>query len=103
MFNIQCSMFNVQKEFSHKGAKKTGKEMNEMREYVDDTAHIVKVSAGISGGKFWMACRVKPSGALQRVKSKFLPVRNKREEAQADLDRYAEERGWPLIAEGVTA
>ena len=68
-----------------------------MREYIDEEANIVKVSDGISGGKFWMTCRVKPSGALQRVKSKFLPIRNKREEAQADLDVYAEERGWTLI------
>lgn len=74
-----------------------------MREYIDEEAHIVKVSDGISGGKFWMTCRVKPSGALQRVKSKFLPVRIKREEAQADLDVYAEERGWPLIEEGIPA
>ena len=65
-----------------------------MTEYIDDMGRTVLVSSGISGGKWWMACRVKKSGALQRIKSKKLPERETREEAQADLDAYAAQMGW---------
>lgn len=70
-----------------------------MAEYIDEKGCLVKVSSGISGGKAWMSCRVKPSGSLQRVKSKKLPERDTEKEAQEDLDRYAGERGWPLVAD----
>lgn len=33
------------------------------------------------------------NGTTRRVKSKWLPLRETREEAQGDLDRYAEGRG----------
>lgn len=70
-------------------------------EYIDDMGKLVKVSSGISGGKVWMTCRVKKSGALQRIKSKLLPERNTQAEAEEDLDRYAEKMGWPLIEEAI--
>lgn len=73
-----------------------------MAEYIDDNGCVVKVSSGISGGKAWMSCRVKPSGSLQRVKSKRLSERETKEEAQEDLDRYAEDRGWLFAEEGIT-
>lgn len=44
---------------------------------------------GISRGKWWATYRVKPSGALQRVKSKVLPLQSSREEAEIDLVVYA--------------
>ena len=65
-----------------------------MTNYIDDMGKLVVVSSGISDGKAFMACRVKKSGALQRIKSKFLPIRNKRREAQADLDAYAAQMCW---------
>lgn len=44
-----------------------------------------------------MSFRVKKSGSLQRVKSKLLPERDSKEEAQKDLDRYAAKLGWNVI------
>jgi hypothetical protein len=70
--------------------------MNEYRAYTDDQGCTVKVSSGISGGKVWMTCRVKPSGSLQRIKSKFLPDRPTRDAAQKDLDSYAFVKGWRI-------
>ena len=63
-------------------------------EYLDHNGRRIKVSCGISGGKNWMTCRVKKSGSLQRMKSKFLPERLTREEAQDDLDSYAHQVNW---------
>lgn len=63
-----------------------------MTEYVDDKGSVVMVSQGI--GEAWMTCRVKKSGSLQRVKSKFLPERESEEEAQRDLDTYAAMMRW---------
>lgn len=68
-----------------------------MAKYIDENGCLVKVSSGISDGKAWMSCRVKPSGSRQRVKSKKLPERDTEKEAQEDLDRYVGERGWPLV------
>lgn len=65
-----------------------------MANYIDDMGKLVVVSSGISDGNAFMACRVKKSGALQRIKSKFLPIRDKRKEAQEDLDAYAAQMGW---------
>ncbi len=62
---------------------------NKPTKYLCDKGCIIKVSPGITGGTQWMTCRVKPSGSLQRVKSKYLPLRSTREEAQRDLDAYA--------------
>ncbi len=70
-----------------------------MTEYIDDMGRSVVVSSGISGGESYMACRVKKSGALQRIKSKRLPLRDTRREAQEDLDLYAAEMGWPRVTE----
>lgn len=72
-----------------------------MTEYINEKGQILKVSSGISSGEHWMTYRVKNSGSLQRVKSKFLPMRATKQEAQEDLDRYAEERGLPLIEEAI--
>ena len=68
--------------------------MAEYTEYLDHNGQRIKVSSGISGGKYWITCRVKKSGSLQRVKSKFLPERLTREDAQDDLDRYANQANW---------
>ena len=68
-----------------------------MTKYIDDMGKLVVVSSGISGGETFMACRVRKSGALHRIKSKKLPLRNTRKAAQEDLDRYAEEMRWPMV------
>jgi len=55
---------------------------------------IFGVDCGI-GGKPWFTYREKNGcGFGNRVKSPALPVRPTREEAQADLDAYAEKKGW---------
>ena len=48
------------------------------------------VTAGISGGGCWFTARRGHSGALHRVKSPYLPLRDTRADAQVDLDAYAE-------------
>ncbi len=69
-----------------------------MRQSLEDQKHIVLVSAGISGTmgqpQYWAAYRRKPNGSLQRIKTTFLPIRKTREAAQADLDAYADKKGW---------
>lgn len=66
-----------------------------MTEYLDHNGRVVMVSQGI--GELWMTCRVKKSGSLQRVKSKFLPERATEEDAQDDLDAYAHQANWRLL------
>jgi len=68
--------------------------------YRDFQDRILFVSDGISHGTTWMTVYQKPSGALKRVVSKFLPLRKTREEAQADLDRFAKARGLERKGEG---
>lgn len=64
-------------------------------EYLDENANLVFVSSGISGGKVWMTVRQKPSQkGTHRIKTKYLPIRHSMDEAQADLDTYAEKKGW---------
>jgi len=65
--------------------------------YRDMKSRIIFVSDGISDGRHWGTFHRKPSGALARIKSKFLPMRDIREDAQADLDRYAIARKYPII------
>lgn len=66
------------------------------RRYSDFQGRVLYVSPGLTNGSTWMTVYAKPNGSLKRVKSKWLPLRETREEAQADLDRYAEERGLPV-------
>ncbi len=72
-------------------------------QYIDDMGKLVKVSSGISGDKWWAAFRVKKSGALQRIKSKYLPERDSPLAAQADLHHYAQKMGWPIYNPGEMA
>lgn len=71
--------------------------------YFDDHDRLVLISVGISGNGSparWASYRRKtPTRSLQRIKSKFLPLRSTPEEAQADLDAYAKRKGWRGIEE----
>lgn len=67
--------------------------MSRGRCYRDFQNRVLFVSPGLTNGTTWMTCYQRPSGGLRRVKSKFLPLRQTREQAQADLDRWAKERG----------
>lgn len=49
------------------------------------------VHDGISNGRSWGTYRRMPTGSLERVVSARLPLRDTREEAEADLRRYLEE------------
>ena len=64
--------------------------------YQDDQHRPVFVHTGISGGDtvYWASYRRKPTGNLQRIKTKFLPLREDKKTAQADLDRYAKKKKW---------
>jgi len=47
------------------------------------------VSQGIgSGTDLWMTFTRRPSGSLRRVSSPYLPMRETREEAERDLDKW---------------
>lgn len=65
--------------------------------YRDFLGRVLYVSPALTNGTTWMTVYSKENGSLKRVKSKWLPLRVTRGEAQADLDRYAEERGIPAI------
>ena len=66
--------------------------------YVDDNDCKVFVCYGISAGTDWMTVRQKGRNGTHRVKAPALPIRHTPEEAQADLDRYAAEKGWEAIS-----
>lgn len=59
---------------------------------------IAEVTSGISGGEKWMAIwRNAGSKGTHRLRSKDLPVRDKKEEAEKDLAEYANKKGWPIV------
>ena len=63
--------------------------------YRDDSGSLVFVSSGISGGTVWMTVRQKkPHAGTHRIASPRLPLRAAPEEAQRDLDAYAQAKGW---------
>lgn len=69
------------------------------KQYVDEKGRLIFVRAGLGGDTFMaMYQDVGKWGAFgaHRLVSKELPVRNTLEEAQADLDAYAEKKGWKL-------
>lgn len=54
------------------------------------------VAAGLGGDTYGTFYR-KPNGSLKRITSSNLPMRDLPENAQADLDAYAEKRGLKLV------
>lgn len=63
--------------------------------YVDEEGREVFVSDGIAAGRYYGSYRRKPNGiSIKRIKTRFLPLRKRREEAQADLNAYAQRKGW---------
>lgn len=64
--------------------------------YVDNMGREVFVAAGIGGVTFGTFCR-RPSGAIKRVRSSKLPMRQNRSEAEADLIRHATKKGWRRV------
>lgn len=61
--------------------------------YKDFEGNLIFVSPGISGGSVFMTVKQKPGKkGTKRVKSKYLPLRESKDLAQLDLDRWAEER-----------
>lgn len=75
----------------------------EPTQYRHSQGWILFVSSGISDGEDWMTVYVKPGkdgryrSGSHRLKSPALPLRGTREDAQADLDRYAEKKGFVRI------
>ena len=67
------------------------------RRYSDFQGRVLYISPALTNGSTWMTVYSKENGSLRRVKSKWLPLRETREQAQEDLDRYAEERGLPAV------
>lgn len=52
---------------------------------------------GISGGRFWGTFFKKANGSLARFKTASLPMRPKKRDAEADLQRYAEANGLSKV------
>jgi hypothetical protein len=66
------------------------------RDTPDGRIELVYVSSGISGGEWWLTVYRALTGGTHRIKSKTLPLRDTRQEAQADLDAYAATKGWRI-------
>jgi len=65
-----------------------------MSTYRCENGRIVEVhDDGLDGKAYGSAWRAL-SGSWHRYRSLYLPMRATRAEAQADLDAYAEARGW---------
>lgn len=65
------------------------------KKYFDQNGALAFVSSGISGGAVWMTVRrKKPTAGTHRIVSPRLPLRQTPEEAQKDLDAYAQSKGW---------
>jgi hypothetical protein len=60
-----------------------------------DQGRVLFVTDAFSGGRVWFTGYRKPSGALKRVCSPSLPVRKNHDEAQADLNQWAQKKGLP--------
>jgi hemolysin-activating ACP:hemolysin acyltransferase len=58
-------------------------------QYRLNAERVLFVSDGISGGRTWFTAWRKPSGSSRRFITPHLPQRKTRDEAQADLDRFA--------------
>jgi hypothetical protein len=61
--------------------------------WTDENGRGVFVDSGL-GGRNFMSFRRSARGGLHRVKSKFLPLRKTFDEAQTDLNLYAQKKGW---------
>ncbi len=65
------------------------------RSYLDEKGQEIFVSAGL--GDEYGSFRRSPSGGLHRVKSPYMPMVNSKEEAQANLDYWATDKGLQLV------
>ena len=71
-------------------------------QYRNAQGEIILVAEGLQKGK-WMSMRRSNNGGMHRIKSPALPIRDSREEAQADLDAYAKKHGWRRWSPSSTA
>jgi hypothetical protein len=68
--------------------------------YHDENGAKVFVSPGIStDGHTWLTVRQIGNKGKHRIKTKLLPIRETKAEAEADLRVYAEQKGWRKEAE----
>lgn len=65
--------------------------------YLDKRGRVLFVSDGISRGRTWFTAYRLRTGGRQRFKSPVLPLRQTREEAQADLDAHARTHGLESV------
>lgn len=68
-----------------------------MMNYRDKQGRILFVTDGISRGNVWFTGYRRPNGATKKLTTAALPVRDTREEAQRDLDKYARAKGLEVI------
>ncbi len=61
--------------------------------YLTNDGRELFVTDGISGGRAWFTGYRAETGSTRRFKSPVLQCRKTREEAQADLDSYAKQKG----------
>ena len=69
---------------------------NEMIGYQNKHGQVLFVSAGLGGDNFATYVK-KPNGGVRRFRSKLLPVRKEREQAEYDLRKYAKITGMHKV------
>lgn len=75
--------------------RKPLKEQQREKKYITDRGLTAFVSNGFGIGGKWMSVASKDTfQGTHRIVAKSLPLRDTREEAQADLDAYAKKKGW---------
>lgn len=69
--------------------------MANSKRYLDKKGRVIFVAQGLGDkfGTFWQS----HAGGLHRVKSPAMPMVTTREEAQANLDAYAQARGLEMV------
>ena len=66
--------------------------------YENEKGEIIIVATGLGQPPTFGAFRINSrTGGKHRVKSKNLPMRANRDEAEEDLQRYAEKHGWKRL------
>lgn len=70
------------------------------RAYHDKQGRVFFVSDGIGKGKSFGTFLRKPSGSLRRLVSVYLPMRDRRDQAEADLREYAKKNGFEDVEGG---
>jgi len=68
--------------------------------YLDKNGRVIFVSTGLGGSEFGTFWETAGGFGKHRVKTQAMPMVTSREEAQKNLDAWAEKNGLQLVEEG---